>query len=109
MPNITRDAVKRHLDNGDSIILVEALPAKSFNEAHLPGALQINHDEVAAKAPKLLPDKAARIVVYCANAECRNSAKAAGALAALGYTDVHEYVDGKADWRAAGLPTVGAA
>jgi len=109
MPNITREAIKRHLDRGDPIVLVEALPAKSFNQAHLPGALQINHDEVAQKAPALLPDKGAKIVVYCANKECRNSAKAAGALEALGYTDVHEYVEGKADWQAAGLPTAGAA
>ena len=109
MPNITRDAIKRHLDNGDSIVLVEALPAKSFNQAHLPGALQINHDEVAQKAPALLPDKGAKIVVYCANKECQNSTKAARALEEMGYTDVHEYVEGKADWQAAGLPTAGAA
>ena len=108
MPNITRDAVKRHLDNGDSIVLVEALPAKNYDDAHLPGAVQINHDEVAQKAPLLLPYKDAKIIVYCANTQCRNSAKAAGALEALGYTDVHEYVEGKADWQAAGLPTVGA-
>jgi rhodanese-related sulfurtransferase len=105
MRTIERDAVKRHLDNGDPMVLVEALPAKYFNEAHLPGALQINHDEVAAKAPKLLPDKGAKIVVYCANTACQNSTKAARALQDLGYTDVHEYVEGKADWQAAGLPT----
>jgi len=109
MRTIERDAVKRHLDNHDPIVLVEALPAKYFNAAHLPGAVQINHDEVAAKAPALLKDKDARIVVYCANAACRNSTKAADALEALGYTNVHEYVEGKADWQAAGLPTVDAA
>jgi rhodanese-related sulfurtransferase len=107
MPNITRDAIKRHIDNGDPIVLVEALPAKHYDAGHLPGAVQIDHDEVVEKAPLLLPHKDAKIVVYCANKECRNSAKAAGALAALGYTDVHEYVEGKADWRAAGLPIVG--
>ena len=109
MPNITREAIKRHLDRGDPIVLVEALPAKNYDDAHLPGAVQINHDEVAKKAPLLLPYKDTKIVVYCANKECRNSAKAAGALEALGYTNVHEYVEGKADWQAAGLPTAGAA
>lgn len=109
MRTIKRDAVRRHLDNGDPVVLVEALPAKNYDDAHLPGAVQINHDEIAQKAPLLLPYKDAKIVVYCANKECRNSAKAAGALEALGYTDVNEYVEGKADWQAAGLPTVGAA
>jgi rhodanese-related sulfurtransferase len=109
MHTIERDAVKRHLDNADPVVLVEALPAKYFNAAHLPGALQINHDEVAEKAPTLLKEKGAKIIVYCANTACANSSKAAHALEELGYTYVHEYVEGKADWQAAGLPTVAVA
>lgn len=109
MRTIERDAVKRHLDNADPVVLVEALPAKYYNDAHLPGAVQINHDEIAQKSPALLPDKSAKIIVYCANTACANSSKAADALEGLGYTNVHEYVEGKADWRAAGLPTIGAA
>ncbi len=105
---ITRDSIKRHLDNSDQMILVEALPEKYFNDAHLPGAVQINHDEVAAKAPILLPDKGVKIVVYCANAACANSAKAAASLEKIGYTNISKYVDGKQDWINAGLPTEGA-
>ncbi len=105
---IKRDAVKGHLDNGDSLVLVEALPENYFNEAHLPGAVRINHDEIDAKASTMLPDKTARIIVYCANAACENSTKAARALADAGYVDVLKYAEGKADWVAAGLPTEGA-
>ncbi len=105
---ITRHSIKSHLDNADQMILVEALPEKYFNDAHLPGAVQINHDEVAAKAPVLLPDKGAEIVVYCANAACANSAKAAASLEEIGYTNIFQYVDGKQDWIDAGLPTEGA-
>ncbi len=107
-PVIERDAVKRHLDNGDRIVLVEALPEKYFNQTHLPGAVRMNHDEIDAKASTLLPDKTAKIIVYCANAACENSAKAARALADAGYVDILEYAEGKADWVAAGLPTEGA-
>jgi rhodanese-related sulfurtransferase len=52
----------------------------------------------------VLPDKHAPVVVYCASATCKNSHQAAEALIAIGYEDVHVYVEGKADWKAAGLP-----
>ena len=65
----------------------------------------MDYTEVGEKAPALLPDKEAKIVVYCASAECQNSTKAARALEALGYVNLHEYVEGKRDWIEAQLPT----
>jgi rhodanese-related sulfurtransferase len=62
------------------------------------------HDEVDAIAPRLLPDKAAAIVLYCASDTCENSHIAARRLGELGYTDVRVYAGGKKDWEGAGLP-----
>ena len=76
-----------------------------FEDAHLPGAININHNQVEALAPALLPDKDAEIIVYCANTPCPNSELAAEKLARLGYTRVFEYVEGKQDWIEAGYPT----
>lgn len=104
MRRITREELRSALDNGADITLVEALPEKYWRDGHLPGAVQIDHIEVAEKAGEMLPDRGARIVVYCAGTECQNSTKAASALEALGYTDVYEYVEGKKDWVEAGLP-----
>lgn len=101
---ITRDELKRKLDEGEKVILIEALPAKYFNERHLPGAINIPHGDVDLLAPGLLPDKSAAIVVYCASATCKNSDIAAQRLAELGYRNVRAYHEGKADWIAAGLP-----
>ena len=70
---ITREQIKEKLDNSDPIAIVEALPSKYFDAEHLPGALNIPHDEIKERAPGMLPDKDALIVVYCASAECRNS------------------------------------
>lgn len=106
---ISRDELRLRLENGESTVIVEALPPRYFAQAHLPGALNLPHDQVAEKAPTLLPDKDATIVVYCANTPCQNSRIASEALARLGYRDVHEYVEGKEDWIAAGLPTEAAA
>ncbi len=101
---ITRDEIKTRLDRGEPITLVEALPPKYFDEAHLPGAINIPHDRVRELAPSLLPDRNALIAVYCASTECQNSKIATDLLRSLGYADAREYVDGKQDWIEAGLP-----
>jgi len=43
-------------------------------------------------------------VTYCSNTACRNSEAAANQLAAMGYTNVRKYAEGKDDWTRAGLP-----
>ena len=101
---IAREELKAKLDRGHPVVLVEALPEKYYRHAHLPGAINIPHDQVDALAPRMLPDKAAEIVVYCANGPCRNSGLAAQRLAELGYGNVRDYHAGKADWIAAGYP-----
>lgn len=102
---ITRDDIKRHLDNSDPIILVEALPEKYYWHTHLPGARHLPHQQVHKLAPKVLPNKDDFIVVYCANTPCTNSTETPNALVKLGYSNVAEYIEGKQDWIDAGLPT----
>jgi rhodanese-related sulfurtransferase len=106
---ITRDALKAKLDSKAGVVLVEALPEKYFRHSHLPGALNIPHDQIDALAPQLLADRAAEIVVYCANAACQNSRIAARRLSELGYSNVAVYEPGKAEWIEAGLPIEGSA
>lgn len=101
---ISRDELKAKLDAGESLAIVEALPEEYYRKAHLPGALLLPHDQVDALAPRLLPDKTATVVVYCANLPCQNSTIAAERLVELGYADVREYAEGKQDWLDAGYP-----
>jgi rhodanese-related sulfurtransferase len=101
---ITRNELSSLIASGNSPLLLEALPAKYFDDWHLPGARNMPHDAVAELAPRVAPDKSAPIVVYCANAACQNSHIAAGLLARLGYGDVRVYAEGKKDWLEAGLP-----
>jgi rhodanese-related sulfurtransferase len=100
---ITRNELHDAIEAGD-VTVVEALPASYYEDAHLPGAINIPHTEVRELAPTLLPDKDAAIVTYCASTTCPNSEIAAKVLTKLGYTNVREYVEGKQDWREAGLP-----
>ncbi len=104
---ITREELKRKLDADEEFVLVEALPRKYWAKGHFPGALNIPHDQIEALAPELLPDKDREVVVYCASTTCQNSEIAAESLTDLGYSKVLEYVEGKADWEAAGYPLEG--
>lgn len=104
MKLISRTDLAEWLASEHPPVLIEALPASYYQEAHLPGAINIPHDEIVRQAASLLPDKQEQIVVYCASAPCKNSAIAAETLDLLGYRNVFEYVEGKEDWEAAGLP-----
>jgi rhodanese-related sulfurtransferase len=104
--SIEREALKARLEAGVPTVLVEALPEKYYDHAHLPGAVRLNFDEVEARAASVLPDRGLPLVIYCASDTCQNSHKAAAALEALGYIDVAVYAGGKKDWIEAGLPIV---
>jgi len=101
---ISRDELKARIEDRNGLVVVEALGPSYFEDAHLPGALNLPHDQVDELAPKLLPDRDAEIVVYCSNLACPNSVQASRRLVALGYTRVFEYEEGKQDWIEAGLP-----
>jgi rhodanese-related sulfurtransferase len=62
-------------------------------------------DKLADWADAHIPDKDSEVVVYCADAACSGSDVAAEGLEKLGYTNVADYHEGKADWQEAGLPT----
>ncbi|AKV02198.1 Rhodanese-like domain protein [Labilithrix luteola] len=104
MKTIDLAALRAALASSGAAMLLEALPERYFREGHLPGAVHFPHDNVAARAAAVLPDRRARIVVYCASDTCKNSHQAAEELVRLGYEDVAVFVGGKKEWLAAGLP-----
>ena len=55
---ITLDELRARLEGDDPVTLVEALPPMYYEAEHLPGAINVPHDEVDALAPALLPDRA---------------------------------------------------
>ncbi len=101
---ISRDELRRRLDAGEPTVVVEALGPMYFDDAHIPGARNLPHDQVDELADSVIGDRDAFVVVYCANTPCKNSAIASRRLVELGFTNVHEYVEGKEDWAEAGLP-----
>lgn len=104
MHTISREELKSRMDQGEGIMLLEALPERYYATGHLPGARLFPHDQVESLASRMLTDKNATIIVYCAGATCKNSHIAAETLERLGYENVLVYVGGKQDWKVAGLP-----
>jgi len=62
---IGRNELKRKIDRGEPLVLVEAQSPMMYEAAHLPGAVNLPPGRVAELAPALLPEKEIEIVVYC--------------------------------------------
>jgi rhodanese-related sulfurtransferase len=101
---ITATELKLRLDRDAPVVVLDTLNEAHFRDGHLPRARLMPHTQVRALAETLAPDRAAEIVVYCANRACRNSHIAASVLTTLGYQNVRVFAGGKEEWRAAGFP-----
>ena len=104
---IGRDDVARLIAKGAQ--LVEVLPRGEYDEEHLPDAVHLPLKSLSASTAAAVVDRDRPIVVYCWDALCDMSPRAAWQLEHLGYRLVYDYAVGKVDWMAAGLPTVRAA
>jgi rhodanese-related sulfurtransferase len=87
--------------------LVEVLPREEYEELHLPGAVNLPLKELDAERAEQL-DSERPVVVYCWDALCDMSPRAATRLAQLGF-DAYDYALSKVDWMAHGLPMEGSA
>jgi rhodanese-related sulfurtransferase len=102
--SIARDDVRRLVAEGAQ--LVEVLPEHEYLDEHLPGAVHLPLKTLTASAASRL-DKTRPVVVYCWDALCDMSPRAARHMERFGFHPVYDYTTGKADWIAAGLPTEG--
>ena len=87
--------------------LVEVLPKEEYDELHLPGAIHLPLKELDRRHVQRL-DRERPVVVYCWDALCDMSPRAAARLDELGF-DVYDYALSKVDWMAHGLPMEGSA
>lgn len=115
LPLITREQLRKEIA-ANAVIVIDTMPTDYYEREHLPGAVNIPGFpyEDAARftdelAPRLLPDQAVPLVVYCANVPCRNSELVGARLVELGYRNVRKYREGIEDWVRGDLPTESAA
>ena len=93
--NIKAEEAKQIMDSQEGYIILDVRTQEEYDEGHIPGAIQISHEEIETRAEQVLTDKDQLILVYCRSG--RRSKIAAEALAELGYTNIREF-GGIIDW-----------
>ena len=96
MSSISRAQLKEMMELGEYFHLVDVLPSSSFVNHHLPGAINIPLENIAAAKSRFDSDDT--LVVYCAGLECFEARQAAHALEKMGFDNVWVYDGGLRDW-----------
>jgi rhodanese-related sulfurtransferase len=91
----TVDDVNAMLERGDRFELIDTREDSEWARGHLPGALHLSKGIIERDIESTVPDKGARIVLYCGGGF--RSALAADALQKMGYRNVLSMDGG---WRA---------
>lgn len=99
------DEVKRSLDSGEGITIVDVREPAEYEEGHLPGAMLVPRGLLEYRAATDLPDKDRRIITHCALGG--RGALAASTLTEMGYTNVANMEGGMKGWREKGYETEG--
>lgn len=92
---ITAKQAKQILDNDKDVILLDVREADEYAQGHIPNARLMPLGTIAKQAPTDLPDRDAKLMVYCRSG--RRSKMAADTLLTLGYTHVLD-MGGILDW-----------
>lgn len=104
MKHITREGLKKMIDDREEFSLLYVLSGESFNKGYIPTSINIPWREITTRESELSKDKA--VIVYCASFKCNASARAGIILEMLGYK-VIEYDGGIEDWKHAGYSLEG--
>lgn len=100
---ISKDELKKKIDNKDKFKLAMTLGGWQFEAKHIPGSIHVDTPEKAKK--HLRP--ADEIVVYCSDEHCVASQMAYHLLVKNGYKNVRRFAGGIGEWEGAGFPLEG--
>jgi rhodanese-related sulfurtransferase len=96
--------VKKKLDAGEKLILVDVREESEWARGHIPGAVYLGKGVIERDIEQRVPDPAAPLVLYCGGGF--RSALAADNLQKMGYTNAVSMDGGWKGWLEAGFPTV---
>ena len=105
--NSAATAVNEMIINAETLTLVDVRRPDEFEKGYVEGATNIPLEDFVANYATQLPDKDAKIVVYCGSGQ--RSVFAAMTLLMNGYTNVVNMGGGLGAWKTAELPVYGAA
>ena len=93
--------VKKRLDAGEKLILVDTREDNEWTRGHLPGAIHLSKGIIERDIEATVPDKNAEIILYCGGGF--RSALAADNLQKMGYTKVISMDGGWRVWNESGF------
>jgi len=99
---VTPQDLKRRLDAGEEVTLVDIRERDEFAQGHLPGAVFIPRGFLELQVEQVQYDRSKPIVLYCAGGV--RSVLAARNLQEMGYERVQSLISGYNGWKNAGLP-----
>lgn len=90
------------LINRDKAVVLDVCSPEEFAAGHVTGAKSVPLDELEAKLPGLVKNKATPVILVCASG--MRSRRAVATAKKLGYENAHSLSGGMGAWRAASLP-----
>jgi rhodanese-related sulfurtransferase len=96
--------IKRRLDAGEKITLVDTREESEWARGHLPDAIHLSKGIIERDVEVKFPDKTVELVLYCGGGF--RSALSAENLQKMGYKNVVSMDGGWREWLEAGHPTV---
>lgn len=94
--------VKRRMDAGEKMILVDVREDHEWAKGRLPGAVHMGRGIIERDIEQSVPDTNTKLVLYCGGGF--RSALVADNLQKMGYTNVESMDGGWRGWTLAGLP-----
>lgn len=104
VPQVTADNVKKALDAKDKVIFLDVRTSGEYSRGKIEGSINIPLDKVVEKVESAIPDKQAKIFVYCLSGS--RSVFAVDGMIKLGYKNVFNVSNGLLVWRAMNYPLV---
>jgi rhodanese-related sulfurtransferase len=95
--------VKRRMDAGEKLILIDVREDNEWAQGHVPGAVHMGRGIIERDIETAIPDTGTKLVLYCGGGF--RSALSADNLQRMGYSNVESMDGGWKGWVAAGLPT----
>ena len=96
------DEVKKRMDRGDKLLLVDVREESEFAKDHLPGAIHLGKGVIERDIEARVPELNAEMILYCGGGY--RSALAADNLQKMGYTNVISMDGGIRGWRERNYP-----
>lgn len=94
--------IKKRLDAGEKMIVVDTREDNEWAKGHIPGAVHLGRGVIERDVETTIPDKNATLVLYCGGGF--RSALAADNLQKMGYKNVISMDGGWRGWTESNFP-----